>query len=573
QWNSATFGHVAIVSAVRDGGNTIDIEEYNWTYEKSGVTYYDGKYHTRSLTRGSAKWPSNFLHIADIPVTPPAPKVGPVTAMVLDVSGSMDASFQGARKIDKAQAAARLLTQCVKDAGALTRADGKLSVTAFSSDARLQQGMTLDYAKVLAAIDKLTPGGSTNLAAGIESGLSALQASKTTYPKAMIVLSDGLANAGVSSPDAIIAGPVTKAKNAGVKIFTIGFGEAGSIDAALLERIAATTGGRYALADAGRFKTDLSNLFIDAQVSSTAKVVARFQGAVAQGKSVAMGAFTMPQGAGDLQAVLNWPGSKLRLDLTDPSGTRVKAGYPGYRTSGKRPIQVRIADAQPGKWTASVYGQEVSQPKEPYYSIVAVEKPPSPATPVPTPTAQPTGSTTSPPAPSASPSPSAKPTTRPSPKATRVPSPQASPATVALGGGGDGGGFGSGAVLLILLLAGGGLIAWLVIRERQGGGSGGGLPALVLAGVDGREHSLHEGTNTIGRGYGCDVLLDDSSVSRRHATMEVCEGRADLRDAGSTYGIRVNGRHVTERRLTVGDEVAFGAERVWLRDARDRMSP
>lgn len=574
QWNGTPYGHVAIVSAVRSAGNTIDVESYNTTYRNAaGVLCYDGKYHTGTLTRGAKGWPSNFLHIADIPATPPAPsppapvvpKVGPATAMVIDVSGSMDESFQGARKIDKAKEAAKVLVQYVKGNGALNRADGTLSVTAFSSSARRQQDMTLDYAKVLSAIDQLQPQSSTNLAAGIEDGFAALAKTKTTYAKAMIILSDGLANEGVSNPDDIIAGPVTKAKNSGIKIFTIGFGDSGSIDESLLRRIATTTGGRYALADARLFKTDLSNLFIRAQVSSTAKVVKQFQGTVAQGKTVVMGTFSVPQGAGALQVVLNWLGSKLRLGLTDPAGQLVKPGYPGYRTSGTRPVQVKITNAKAGEWKASVYGQQVSQPNEPYFALAAIQTPPTPA---PKPSATPTTSATPSVAPTPSPSvkPSAKPTKKPLPKPARTSSPVASSAALPSGGGGGGGMGGGGALLFLVLLAGAGLIVWLVVRSRPGAGPAAG--ALVLVGVDGREHALHAGPNSVGRDYGNDVLLDDSSVSRRHAVVEVSAAGVDLRDAGSTYGSKVNGLRVSAGRVGVGDELAFGAERLWLREAQ-----
>ncbi|CRK59332.1 Choline binding protein D [Alloactinosynnema sp. L-07] len=59
------YGHVAIVADVRDGGNTIEVHEYNHGYT--------GAFNARPITR-SGDWPQDFLHIADLPDTPaPAP--------------------------------------------------------------------------------------------------------------------------------------------------------------------------------------------------------------------------------------------------------------------------------------------------------------------------------------------------------------------------------------------------------------------------------------------------------------------------------------------------------------------
>jgi len=561
-------GHVAFVEEVDAARKMITISESGYYYP-AGSMSGDFLYSTRSVPFSAF---SSYIHVFTAgPPTPPKPvpparKVGPATAMVIDVSGSMDESFQGQRKIDKAKEAAKTLVAYVKDRSAVTRADGELSVTVFSNDARRPQDMTLDYPKVVAAIDKLQSGGGTDLSAGMEDGLTALEQAKTTFPKTMIVLSDGKANRGIKDPDEVIAGPVARATKLHVKIYTIGFGESGNLNEALLRRMATTTGGLYSLADAGKFKTDLDNLFIDAQVSSTANIVVRDSGTVAQGKTASVPAFTVPPGSGDLQAVLNWPGSKLRLTLIDPSGIRVRAGYPGYRTSGTRPIQVAVKNAKPGKWKASVYGEQVSQAKEPYYFIGAVDTAPAPS---PAPTTTPTTATTPTAKATASATPSAKPSKRPAAGKTVKPSPAGSIAAVASGGGGGGGTGGGGVLLFIVLIVGGGLIAWLVVRERAAATAGTRSDALVLVAGDGHEHPLHAGTNSVGRDYGNDVLLDDPSVSRRHAVLEVAPGGVDLRDAGSTYGTLVNGLRVSARRVVVGDEVAFGAERLWLREARD----
>lgn len=80
---------------------------------------------------------------------------------------------------------------------------------------------------------------------------------------------------------------------------------------------------------------------------------------------------------------------------------------------------------------------------------------------------------------------------------------------------------------------------------------------------------------TIGRDSECDLLIEDLSVSRRHARLERIAGGWMLADLGSTNGTRLNGWRV--RRpvpLQAGDRVAFGtAEFVMCADQRDGMRP
>lgn len=77
------------------------------------------------------------------------------------------------------------------------------------------------------------------------------------------------------------------------------------------------------------------------------------------------------------------------------------------------------------------------------------------------------------------------------------------------------------------------------------------LPCLVEV-ATGREHPLRLGENTIGR-EGTDVLLSDPRVSRRHATLVLTEQGAELEDAGSTNGTKVDGQTLEPgKRVPVG---------------------
>jgi pSer/pThr/pTyr-binding forkhead associated (FHA) protein len=90
----------------------------------------------------------------------------------------------------------------------------------------------------------------------------------------------------------------------------------------------------------------------------------------------------------------------------------------------------------------------------------------------------------------------------------------------------------------------------------------------------GRYLSIHEGGDVrlkqvdqtivrIGSWPGCEVYVDDRTVSARHALIVVREGWTVILDDRSETGVRVEGRPVTDARLHDGDVIQVG--RVALR--------
>jgi pSer/pThr/pTyr-binding forkhead associated (FHA) protein len=89
-------------------------------------------------------------------------------------------------------------------------------------------------------------------------------------------------------------------------------------------------------------------------------------------------------------------------------------------------------------------------------------------------------------------------------------------------------------------------------------------PGRYLAIEDGGEIVLfalgeREGmTLRIGRSTAADIVLDDASVSRRHAVIVHRGGRTMILDDRSLNGVYVNGERVGEAVLNDGDGIAIG---------------
>ena len=184
--------------------------------------------------------------------------------LAFDVSASMAATDLVPSRIDAAKSAARTFV-------ARQPATVRIGVVAFSGNGVVTQQPTTDRARVLAAIDRLTPHGETALARGLQTSLSAI-AGKTVQldapsgsleaegqdlgyhgSAAVILLSDG---ENTTEPDPIAVAELASAS--GVRVYPIGVGSpegtvleidgfrvATALNESLLREIASTTDGRY----------------------------------------------------------------------------------------------------------------------------------------------------------------------------------------------------------------------------------------------------------------------------------------------------------------------------------------
>lgn len=69
---------------------------------------------------------------------------------------------------------------------------------------------------------------------------------------------------------------------------------------------------------------------------------------------------------------------------------------------------------------------------------------------------------------------------------------------------------------------------------------------------------LNEGTLSVGRDPQCDVFLNDMTVSRMHATIEVTGEGCVIRDENSFNGVWVNDRMIEACALQPGDVIQIG---------------
>jgi Ca-activated chloride channel family protein len=155
---------------------------------------------------------------------------------VVDTSGSME---QGGR-LEMVKEAMRILVR------GLGR-DDRVAIVSFGNEARVVLGPTpaTQEAAILDALDGLHPGGSTNLAGGLQLGYELARQTLTENDIDRVILaSDGVANVGLTDPQSILSG-IRRDADAGIELVSVGVGM-GNYNDALLEQLADQGDGFYA---------------------------------------------------------------------------------------------------------------------------------------------------------------------------------------------------------------------------------------------------------------------------------------------------------------------------------------
>jgi len=176
-------------------------------------------------------------------------KEGVNVVLVLDVSGSMQATDYKPSRLEAAKSSAQILLESLNtkdNAGIIT----------FESGATTAAYLSPFKEKVIEKLKSIAPKeGRTALGDGLAMGID-MATSIPNKKKVVILLSDGVANAGVISP----AEAIQYAKDNKIQVYTIGLGSNGKavlgydffgnpqyadLDEATLQTIAKETGGSY----------------------------------------------------------------------------------------------------------------------------------------------------------------------------------------------------------------------------------------------------------------------------------------------------------------------------------------
>lgn len=159
--------------------------------------------------------------------------------LVVDRSGSMDIR----ERLGLVQSSLAVLADRLAD-------DDTVSVVSFEDQARPILGPTpvRETDKILAAVEELRPGGSTNLEAGLRLGYEQARQSYDEDAVNLVVLcSDGVANVGATGPGSI-TDTIAEEGADGIHLVTVGYGM-GNYNDHLMEQLADLGDGFYSYVD------------------------------------------------------------------------------------------------------------------------------------------------------------------------------------------------------------------------------------------------------------------------------------------------------------------------------------
>jgi Ca-activated chloride channel family protein len=157
-------------------------------------------------------------------------------ALVLDRSGSMAGD-----KLRVARACARYLVRRLRPVD-------RFALVTYDDDVELRVPLApVDPIRLEAALAAIAPGRSTNLSGGWLKGAEVLRGLPARKgPRKVLLLTDGLANVGITDPEALVA-LARQAGDDGIGTTTIGFGL--DFDEVLLTRMAQAGGGNAHFAE------------------------------------------------------------------------------------------------------------------------------------------------------------------------------------------------------------------------------------------------------------------------------------------------------------------------------------
>jgi len=187
---------------------------------------------------------------------------GPASlTFVVDTSGSMDRDD----RLGLVKDSLTILVDELDD-------DDTVAIVTYddSSGVVLEPTSVRDRDEILDAIDRLRPGGATNLEAGLREGYAlADDAFRRDGINRVVLASDGVANVGVTDPDQL-ARMIRDDADRGINLVTVGFGM-GNFNDVTMEQLADRGDGFYAYVDT---EDEAERLFED-ELTSTLLTIAK----------------------------------------------------------------------------------------------------------------------------------------------------------------------------------------------------------------------------------------------------------------------------------------------------------
>ena len=80
--------------------------------------------------------------------------------------------------------------------------------------------------------------------------------------------------------------------------------------------------------------------------------------------------------------------------------------------------------------------------------------------------------------------------------------------------------------------------------------------------VNNNQYLLTKDKTILGRGSGCDIVIDDPGISRKHLEIDITDNGVIARDLGSTNGTYVEGHQVPAATLLDGNTITIGRTRI-----------
>ncbi len=161
------------------------------------------------------------------------------TVLVLDHSDSMRDPAEAGSRLSKIKALNRAAARFID----LMRPGARTTLLPFNHILEIPKPFSTDKSALKKRIQQLTPSGGTLLYDATYEAIETLEAARPEGKKAVVVLTDGVDESPGSRHR--VGEVVQRAREAGIPLHMLGFGQAGDLDEGVMQQLASGTGGTY----------------------------------------------------------------------------------------------------------------------------------------------------------------------------------------------------------------------------------------------------------------------------------------------------------------------------------------